>query len=235
MPRVARVVIPGVPHHVTQRGNNRQDVFFTDDDRRVRMDADTEALIYCGATFRKVIMLCDPVIVTSYDPQWPAEFVAEEARIRAAILRPALIEHIGSTAVPNLAAKPVIDIMIGLASLAEATNWIRELQALGYEYVPEYETVMPERRYFRRMESARRSHQIHMVERGGDFWVRHLAFRDFLSTNPQHANDYGRLKMELAARFRDDRDGYMDGKDKFIKNLEALAMSRNSERVPRLH
>jgi GrpB-like predicted nucleotidyltransferase (UPF0157 family) len=169
-------------------------------------------------------MPTDPIIVTPYDAKWPAQFAAEEARIRAAIPRPALIEHIGSTAVPNLAAKPVIDIMIGLASLSEARDWILELQALGYEYVPEYETVMPERRYFRRMDGTRRSHQIHMVERGGDFWVRHLVFRDFLRASPPHASDYGRLKMELAARFRDDREGYMDGKDPFIKNLEALAM-----------
>lgn len=172
-------------------------------------------------------MIADPIIVTPYDPDWPAAFAIEKARIRAAIPQAAAIEHIGSTAVPGLAAKPVIDILIGLASLNEAPAWIGGLQTLGYEYVPQFEAVMPERRYFRRSEKSRRTHQIHLVEGGGDFWKRHMAFRNFLRMHPEEALAYGRLKTELAARFRDDRAAYMDGKDAFIKNLEARALSES--------
>jgi GrpB-like predicted nucleotidyltransferase (UPF0157 family) len=167
----------------------------------------------------------DPIIVELYDPRWPSHFAAEQARIRALLPPSAVIEHIGSTAVPGLAAKPVIDIMIGLKTLAEARPCVTALQQMGYEYVQKYESVMPERRYLKRLENGRRSHQIHMVEFGGAFWIRHVAFRDYLRTHPEEAREYGRLKQELAAKFTQDRDGYMDGKDAFVKALESRALA----------
>jgi GrpB-like predicted nucleotidyltransferase (UPF0157 family) len=83
---------------------------------------------------------------------------------------------------------------------------------------------MPERRYLRRFQEEVRTHQIHMVELGSAFWIRHLAFRDFLRASPENAADYAALKIDLAQRFQHDREAYMDGKDAFIKRLEALAL-----------
>ncbi|HYG77750.1 MAG TPA: GrpB family protein [Planctomycetota bacterium] len=169
--------------------------------------------------------MSEPIIVTLYDPRWPLLFRDECERIRELIKAPAEIEHVGSTAVEGLAAKPVIDILIGLPRMSDAPLWIALLQKLGYEYVPEFEKVMPERRFFRRFENGVRAQHIHMVERGGDFWIRHIAFRDYLRTHPDEALAYGRLKLELAENFRDDREAYMDGKDAFIKALEQRAMA----------
>jgi GrpB-like predicted nucleotidyltransferase (UPF0157 family) len=167
----------------------------------------------------------DPVIVVPYDERWPAAFVAERQRILDAIpARGAVIEHVGSTAVVGLAAKPVIDIMIGLSHLDEAPRWIAGLEPLGYEYVPCFEDVMPERRYFRRFVGSERSQQIHMVARDTAFWSRHLAFRDFLRTHPQDLAAYASLKLALGATCRDNREAYMDGKDAFIKEMEARAL-----------
>jgi GrpB-like predicted nucleotidyltransferase (UPF0157 family) len=168
----------------------------------------------------------DPIVVVPYDDDWPAAFAEEHSRIASvAPVEGALIEHIGSTSVPGLAAKPVIDILIGLPTLLMAEPWILALQRLDYEYVPQFETIMPERRYFRRIVDGIRRQQIHMVEWEQPFWIRHVAFREYLRAFPAVAAHYGRLKLDLAAQHRDDREAYMDGKDAFIKATEADALT----------
>jgi GrpB-like predicted nucleotidyltransferase (UPF0157 family) len=124
----------------------------------------------------------DPVIVVPYDEAWPSLFAEEQTRIEDAIgLRVEEIEHIGSTAVPGLAAKPVIDTMVGVRSLDEAPILVERLVGIGYEYVPEFERVLPLRSYFRKMRERRRTHQVHLVERSNaEWWDRHLLFRDYL-------------------------------------------------------
>lgn len=172
-----------------------------------------------------------PVVIVSYDTAWPALFEAERDRITAAIgLHITCIEHIGSTAVPGLAAKPIIDMMIGLRSLDDASATIKPLTALGYTYVPAHETSMPERRYFSKgrdnVEGA--SHHIHMVVEGGAFWKRHLLFRDYLRAHPQDAAAYGVLKLRLADQYRHDRAAYTDAKTDFITAVEAKARAWQS-------
>jgi len=165
------------------------------------------------------------IVVTPWAPTWPAAFREECARLATAFgALETAIEHVGSTAVPGLAAKPVIDVMIGLPTLDEAPPLIAILKTLGYEYVAAFEAVMPERRYLRRDQDGQRTHHIHMVERDGAFWVRHLAFRDFLRAHPAQAQAYGRLKFQLAGLHPRDAGAYMDGKDGLIKHLEALAL-----------
>jgi GrpB-like predicted nucleotidyltransferase (UPF0157 family) len=160
----------------------------------------------------------DPVVVVPYDEAWPSLFEQERARIERAI-GPWVeeIEHIGSTAVPGLAAKPVIDIMVGVKSLGDSPILIGRLEGIGYEYVPELERQMPQRRYFRKLRGGRRTHQIHLVERSdAAFWDRHVLFRDYLRRHPGIAEEYARLKYELSGRFRDDRIAYTEAKTAFI-------------------
>jgi GrpB-like predicted nucleotidyltransferase (UPF0157 family) len=163
----------------------------------------------------------DPVLVVPYDEAWPSLFLEEWARIEGAI-GPWVEEvaHVGSTAVPGLAAKPIIDIMVGVKSLDDSPVLVEHLVGIGYEYVPEFERVMPLRRYFRKVREGRRTHQIHLVERSNvEWWERHLSFRDHLRAHPETAREYGRLKHHLAERFRADRDAYTDAKTDFISEV----------------
>ena len=163
----------------------------------------------------------DPVVVVPYDPCWPTLFEGEQARIELAI-GPWVeeIEHIGSTAVPGLAAKPVIDIMVGVGSLKDSSAFVWRLKAIGYEYLPELERQMPSRRYFRKLRGGRRTHQIHLVERSNsEWWDRHVLFRDYLRRHPEVAEEYARLKHELSSRFRDDRTAYTEAKTTFIREV----------------
>lgn len=158
------------------------------------------------------------VFIAEYDTRWPMMFEREKELILARIGPEVVaIEHIGSTAVPGLGAKPIIDIMVALHSLDRAALCIEPLAAINYEYVPEYEAAMPFRRYFRKGARHARSHHLHVVEHDGDFWRRHLLFRDFLRSHPAEAEQYYRLKKELAGRFSADRAAYTDAKTSFIE------------------
>jgi GrpB-like predicted nucleotidyltransferase (UPF0157 family) len=159
-----------------------------------------------------------PVVIVDYDPEWPARYAAEAARIRETLGdRIVAVEHIGSTAVPGLAAKPIIDLMVGLRRLADAGDCIAPLEGLGYEYVPQYEESMPERRYFHKGPPGSRTHHLHMVEVTSDFWERHLLFRDHLRAHPEETRAYAALKRELAGRHGADREAYTNAKTDFIE------------------
>jgi GrpB-like predicted nucleotidyltransferase (UPF0157 family) len=122
--------------------------------------------------------------------------------------------------VPGLAAKPVIDIMVGVKSLDDTPILVERLEAVGYEYVPELEQQLPSRRYFRKLRRGRRTHQIHLVERSdAAFWDRHILFRDYLRRHPGVADEYARLKQELSGRFRDYRTAYTEAKTAFIREV----------------
>lgn len=136
-----------------------------------------------------------------------------------------LIEHIGSTAIPGLAAKPTIDILIGIKDLEGAGGIIPLLQSAGYVYVPEFELDMPERRYFYKGRKVEDGFHLHMVEAGSPFWKRHLAFRDHLRIHPDEVREYEKLKIALANKFRDDREGYTEAKTEFITRIEKAALA----------
>ena len=162
----------------------------------------------------------DPVIIVDYDRIWPQLFEEEKGRIFQSLGHRSLtVEHIGSTAVPGLAAKPIIDILIGVKQLSEAREYISFLQKIGYEYVPEFEKVIPERLFFRKGMPPHRTHHIHLVEKGSDFWERHLRFRDILRANPDIAREYELLKKDLALKFSFDRDAYSNSKTEFIERV----------------
>lgn len=166
-----------------------------------------------------------PVIIFPYDPSWPDSFSSEAAIIQSVTSNwmPAL-EHIGSTSVSGLCAKPIIDMLGGLHSLADAVHLIQPLTAMGYCYVPDYEDVLPERRFFNKHPiSNQTGFHLHVVEIGSYFWRRHLAFRDYLRLHPESAREYGELKTLLATECGTDRERYTDLKTEFVQRIERLA------------
>lgn len=162
--------------------------------------------------------------VVTYDSSWPLSFVTEAGRIQALMSGVIVqIHHIGSTSIPGIMAKPIIDMLAEVNSLDKLDKCTPDLIALGYEAKGEF--GIPGRRYFRRDdEQGIRTHQIHAFRAGSPEIPRHLAFRDYLIAHPDIALKYGEWKKELAARFPDDIYGYMDGKDAFIKEHQTRAL-----------
>ncbi len=177
------------------------------------------------------------VRVEPYSPAWAAQFKAEAARVARA-LGDALLEvhHIGSTAVPGLAAKPVIDMMPVVRDLASADARRESLEALGYEWCGEF--GIPGRRYLRRSSPSDpdlRLFQLHVFSQDSvDDIRRHLAVRDYLRTHADAARAYGALKGRLARRFPEDIDAYCDGKDDFVQHLQHDAVAWMTGRVQSL-
>jgi GrpB-like predicted nucleotidyltransferase (UPF0157 family) len=164
------------------------------------------------------------IVIVDYDPQWPELYEREKQRITGALgdLLVA-IEHVGSTSVPGLAAKPRIDIMTGVRSEDYLDRTIGPMTALGFEYISKYEDEMPYRRLFSREPSGDQiAVNIHTVAVGSEFWERHLLFRDYLRTNPDVAEEYARLKRDLAPQFIATND-YAEAKTEFIQSIETRA------------
>ena len=163
------------------------------------------------------------VQVVPYDPSWPSRYRREAALLREA-LGDCLVEihHIGSTSVPGLWAKPIIDILPVVTAVEEADRRRAALEALGYEYLGEF--GIPGRRYLRKG-GEHRTHQVHLFGRESrDEIRRHLAVPAYLRCHPDAARDYAQLKRRLARCFPRDIDGYCDGKDAFVKALERAAL-----------
>ena len=162
------------------------------------------------------------IVIVDHDERWGEAFASAAADLRV-VLEPWVvdIEHIGSTSVPGLAAKPVIDIQVGVTSLEASARIVAAVERLGYVYVPEFERDLPKRRYFRRVSSAGRStHHVHLVERTDhEWWHRHIRFRDWLRTHPDDRDRYAALKRSLAAEYRDDKEGYTEAKTAFIAGI----------------
>ncbi|MBD2536808.1 GrpB family protein [Nostoc flagelliforme FACHB-838] len=161
----------------------------------------------------------DEIEIVEYDPCWPTLFEEEAARIFAALGNDKVIaiEHFGSTAIPGLAAKPVIDLMVGVHSIEAAKPIIPLLEALEYIYWPD--DPRPGRMFFVKgmpPYGKRRTHHVHVVEAYSEFWER-LLFRDYLLTHPEEAKRYEVLKRNLAERFQKDREGYTNGKSIYIQ------------------
>jgi len=165
-----------------------------------------------------------PLIIVDYDTRWPRFYDEEKTNILRVIGPMVMaIEHVGSTAVPGLAAEPIIDIVIGTRHSDDAIWCIQPLKTLGYEYVPELEKRDPERRYFRKgnrpgMEYGA-THHLYMTELESDFWDRLLLFRDYLLSHPGEAQRYVELKKTLAVRSGSDRERYYSAKTEFVQEI----------------
>jgi len=159
-------------------------------------------------------------VLVDYDPKWPILYEEEKASIIGAIGDFIVdIQHIGSTAVLGLGAKPIIDIIVAIRRLVLVEKCVQPLQTIGYAYLGEY--GIPGRHFFRKPpgDSGARTHHLHMVERESDFWEWHILFRDFLRVHPEEAQRYHELKKELAAQFASDRDAYTEAKTSFIESV----------------
>ena len=155
------------------------------------------------------------VKLAEYDENWPFEFENEKNAIQRVIQKNEIaIEHIGSTSVKELCAKPIIDILIGIEHFDDGFDIAPKLEAIGYEY--KGENGIPGRHYFAKGNP--RTHHIHIVELGSDFWKEHLLFRNYLRNNPEARFQYSKLKKELALQYERDREKYTDSKAEFIRN-----------------
>lgn len=169
--------------------------------------------------------------LVDYDPAWPTMFEEESARIRTALGDVAVrVEHVGSTAVPGLAAKPVIDIQVSVDSMVPRDRFLAPLARLGYRFgVDPFE---PDHAYFSRNEAdSSGTYHVHVCQVGGEWERRHVAFRDYLRTSPQDAARYAELKRRLAADHPRDIMTYVDGKTPFIREIEKRALADRPSHV----
>ncbi|MBI3260726.1 MAG: GrpB family protein [Ignavibacteriae bacterium] len=185
--------------------------------------------------------------VEPHNPDWSRQFADESKRILAAleIVNP-IIQHIGSTSVIGLSAKPIIDIMLGLTSIEELNQIIPPMQSLGYSYVSRYEDTMPYRRYF--VKYSQDEHlpyipvvdslitnmgdvgyesfiHVHSVVIDSEFWERHLAFRDYLRHHTNERDKYGAFKLTLAQKDWQNSLEYSAAKHDFIQEMQRKAIT----------
>jgi GrpB-like predicted nucleotidyltransferase (UPF0157 family) len=162
------------------------------------------------------------ITIVDYDPDWPARFEAEATRLREALGSVAVrIDHVGSSAVPGLPAKPIVDIQVSVRQLEPMIAYRLPLEGLGYEY--EADPNMEDYRFFRGSARPRLVH-IHVCEAGSFHERRHLAFRDWMRTHPGDAQRYAALKQRLAAREWASADAYADAKGPFIDEIVRRAV-----------
>jgi GrpB-like predicted nucleotidyltransferase (UPF0157 family) len=158
-----------------------------------------------------------PIEIVEYEPSWSAFYIAERQRL-APLLPGVRIHHIGSTAVPGLAAKPVID-MIALVDDLE-TNIAAVVQRAGYQLPARFNANLVHRRFLCYPTASYRTHHLHLVDKREDM-DRCLRFRDSLREDSTLAAEYAALKRALAARFREDREGYTEAKSTFINDADS--------------
>ncbi len=181
------------------------------------------SLIHIACLLCHNILMAQHIYIEDWNPCWARRFEEERAVLQEILGIPASsIHHIGSTSVPFLAAKPVIDILIGIDNLSHADACRKKLEDVGYEWMGEY--GISGRRYLRKG-GDERTHQIHIFRNDDrENIARHLAFRDYLRTHEAERKEYEALKRALAHRFSYDIEGYSDGKASFIRDLERKAM-----------
>ena len=163
------------------------------------------------------------IAVVPYQSSWKELFEQEADLLRSALGEKALrIEHIGSTSIPGMVSKPILDIMVAVVSLTQTAELIPVVEALGYEYRP-YDTV-PERMFFAKEHSPEyRTHHLNLAPQESGFWKNQLAFRDYLRAHGQIAAEYGDLKKRLGELYAHTRQIDPDGKTEFVARVLELA------------
>ena len=161
--------------------------------------------------------IAEPVVLADYDPAWPAAAEAERSRLMRALPGTFVaIEHIGSTAVPGMRAKPLIDLLAGVATLDGVFAFNAVAERVGYTTSPELNASLTTRQWFMRQAGGRRTHHLHLVVHDGPEWHKRIDFRDLLRADPALRARYVALKEGLAERFNADREAYTEGKSAFI-------------------
>lgn len=164
------------------------------------------------------------VRIVEYDPAWAEMAAAEIARIADAVGEAAVrIDHVGSTAVPGLAAKPIVDLQLSVADIEVRSLYVEPLEGLGYLFAPD--PASPDFHFFGLPAARPRTHHLHVCAAGSGHEKRHLAVRDYLRAHPDEARAYADRKRELVASAPGDRLAYIDGKDAYVAALERRALA----------
>ncbi len=163
------------------------------------------------------------VRLEKYSPEWKTLYEKEEKLLRDSVGEYIIdIQHIGSTSIPDIVAKPIIDIGIAIANFEEGQRLIEPIQNLGYQY--KGENGIPRRHYF--VKGNPTTHHLHILEIDSDEWKKHITFRDSLRKNKELAEEYTRIKTELAEKFRNDRLAYTEGKTDFVQYVLELNLKK---------
>lgn len=156
----------------------------------------------------------------AYDASWPQAFLLERDRLLSLFPHPFIeLQHIGSTAVPGLLAKPIIDILAGVESMAVARGLAEPLCLCGYTTSAKFNATLSDRQWFMRWADGHRTHHLHIVVFGAELWNAHLDFRDALRARPELASRYASLKSQLAAQHTHDREAYTQAKGAFVQSV----------------
>ncbi|MDD6209778.1 MAG: GrpB family protein [Bacteroidales bacterium] len=171
-----------------------------------------------------------PIILSKYNPLWPEQFKKEKTAIEKAIGKKNItrINHIGSTAIPGLIAKPTIDILLEIKTGTNLDKLIDSIDKTGYIHTPQPQKPAPHIMFMKGYTPQGFKKQVfHLHLRYPGDWDE-LYFRDYLISHPETAEEYGKLKCKLAPVFRNNRDGYTEAKGKFIKKINKLAKEKFS-------
>jgi GrpB-like predicted nucleotidyltransferase (UPF0157 family) len=167
----------------------------------------------------------DPAVrIVDYDPAWPEEAERELARVAEALGETVVrLDHVGSTSVPGLAAKPIVDLQVSVAALEPQAAYVEPLEAIGYLFVPF--ATSPDYHFFGKPAERPRTHHLHVCLAGSHEELRHLAVRDYRRADREEAARYEAVKCESARLHPEDRVAYMEGKDAFVAELERRALA----------
>jgi GrpB-like predicted nucleotidyltransferase (UPF0157 family) len=167
----------------------------------------------------------DPTVrIVDYDGAWPVLAAQELRAVKEAVGEAAVrLEHVGSTAVPGLAPKPIIDLQLSVDAIEPRERYVAALTRLGYLFVPEPES--PDYHFFAKPPERPRAYHLHVCEAGSDHELRHVAVRDFLRVHADEAARYAACKREVVARHPQDRLAYIAGKEAYVAALERRAVS----------
>jgi GrpB-like predicted nucleotidyltransferase (UPF0157 family) len=166
----------------------------------------------------------DPAVrIVDHDPDWPLRAREELERVADALGETAVrLEHVGSTSVPGLGAKPIIDMQASVRDIERQDDYVGPLERLGYLFAPD--PAFPDYHYFAKPHTRPRSHHLHVCQADSNQELRHLAVRDYLRAHPEEAASYERLKRALVREHPQDRLAYVAGKDAYMVDLEARAV-----------
>ena len=165
----------------------------------------------------------ETVHVVPYDNSWPKKFIIEKKLIEETLDSWITdgVHHVGSTSIPEMSAKPIIDIMVGVKNLEEAKACIPLLEKIQYCYYP----YKPEEMiWFCKPSPYKRTHHLYLMEVSHPEWQARIAFRDYLKNHPDAKEEYLNLKTELAEKYRDDREAYTEAKTDFVKKIVKKAL-----------
>ncbi|MDZ4477349.1 MULTISPECIES: GrpB family protein [Bacillus cereus group] len=161
------------------------------------------------------------IVVVPHENHWSEKFQMEAKRLKSAMPETVKIYHIGSTSVPGLAAKPIIDMIMEVENIERVDGWNERFIELGY--IVKGENGISRRRYFIHGTEEKRSYHLHVFEKGNPEIVRHLAFRDYMMAHCEEAEAYATLKKELAEKYTYDDALYTEGKNEFVRNVDEKA------------